>query len=151
MDSKVTKFIGLWKDLMLYWLNLILSSNQGVALFRQKQILKSNRHKNLQKQNNEDSFFELLNAWLHFTYKNFPIPASTETFLDRPIFLNPQAKLDYCSDKPFSYRIPPRNIFRKSLQPDLISQWHLTRNYVFLLPSLKEYINLLWNLIGSHF
>ena len=99
---------------MLYWLNLILSSNQGVALFRQKQIFRSNRHKNFQKQNNEDSFFELLSAWLHFINKNFPILASTEMFLDRPVFLNPQTKLDFGSDKPFFYRIPPRNIFRKS-------------------------------------
>ena len=44
----------LWKDLMLYRLNLTLNSNQGLALFRKKQNLKSNRHKNLQKRNNED-------------------------------------------------------------------------------------------------
>ena len=47
---------------MLYRLNLILNSNQGLALFRQKQILRSNRHKNLQKQNNEDLFIQLLNS-----------------------------------------------------------------------------------------
>ena len=37
----------LWKDLMLYRLNidLILNSNQDLALFRQKQILRYNRHK----------------------------------------------------------------------------------------------------------
>ena len=29
---------ALWKDLMLYWLKLILNSNQGLSLFRQKQI-----------------------------------------------------------------------------------------------------------------
>ena len=47
-----------WKDLILYWLNieLILNSNQGLALFRQKQILRYNWHRNLQKQNNEDFF-----------------------------------------------------------------------------------------------
>ena len=28
-----------WKDLMLYSLKLILNSDQGLALFRQKQIL----------------------------------------------------------------------------------------------------------------
>ena len=27
-----------WKDLKLYWLNLILDSNQGLVLFRQTQI-----------------------------------------------------------------------------------------------------------------
>ena len=36
---------ALWKDLMLYRLNLILNSNQGLALFRQNQILRSIRHK----------------------------------------------------------------------------------------------------------
>ena len=34
---------ALWKDLMLYRLNLILNSNQGLALFRQNQILRSTR------------------------------------------------------------------------------------------------------------
>ena len=38
---------------MLYWLNLKNNSNQGLCLFRQKQILWSSRHKNLQNQNNE--------------------------------------------------------------------------------------------------
>ena len=37
---------ALWKDLMLYRLNLILNSNQRLALFRQNQILRSIRHKN---------------------------------------------------------------------------------------------------------
>ena len=31
---------AIWKDLMLYWLKLILNSEQDLALFRQKQILK---------------------------------------------------------------------------------------------------------------
>ena len=72
---------ALWKDLMLYWLNidLILNSNQGLALFRQKQILRYNRHKNLQKQNNEDFFIQLLNAWLHFTNNKFPTRGRSRT------------------------------------------------------------------------
>ena len=37
-----------WKDLILYRLKLILNSNQGLALFRQKQFFISNRHKNVQ-------------------------------------------------------------------------------------------------------
>ena len=41
---------------MLYRLNLKLNSNQGLALARQKQILRSTRHKNLSNQNNQDSF-----------------------------------------------------------------------------------------------
>ena len=55
---------SLWKNLILYQFNLILNYNKGLALFRQKQIL---RFKHLQKQNNEDSFIQLLNALLHFT------------------------------------------------------------------------------------
>ena len=31
-------------------------------------------HKNLQKQNKEDFFFELLYAWLHLINNNFPPP-----------------------------------------------------------------------------
>ena len=56
------------------WLELILSSDQNPALFREKQILRSTSHKNLQKQNNEDFFIQLLYAWLHLTNNNFPAP-----------------------------------------------------------------------------
>ena len=44
-------------------LNLILNSNEGLALFRRKQILMSNTHENLQKQNKEYLFIQSLNAW----------------------------------------------------------------------------------------
>ena len=53
MDSKIIESYRCWKDLILYRLNLILNSNQGLALLRQTQILRSTRHKKLQKQNNE--------------------------------------------------------------------------------------------------
>ena len=65
MDSKIIETTNtLQKDLMLYRLNidLILNSNQALALFRQKRIVRYNRHKKLQKQNNEDLFIQLLNA-----------------------------------------------------------------------------------------
>ena len=39
------------KDLVFYQLNLMLSANQGLPLFRQTQTQK--RHKSLQKHNNE--------------------------------------------------------------------------------------------------
>ena len=52
--------------------DLILKSNQVLGLFRQKQILRYNRHKNLKKQDNEDCFIQLLNAWLCFINKKFP-------------------------------------------------------------------------------
>ena len=57
---------------MLYRLKSILTSDQGLALSRQKQILRTTSYKNLQKQNNEDFFIQLLYAWLHLNNKNFP-------------------------------------------------------------------------------
>ena len=41
---------------MMYWSNLKNNSNQGLYLFRQKQIVRSSRQKNLQNQNNEVFF-----------------------------------------------------------------------------------------------
>ena len=61
----------LWKDLMLHQLKLILNSDQGPPLFRQKQILRSTSHKNLQKQGNEDFFIQILYAGLHLTNYSF--------------------------------------------------------------------------------
>ena len=101
---------ALWKDLMLYWLNLILNSNQGLALFRQNQILQSTRHKNLQKHNNEDLFTQLLNVWLYFTIINFHTPISIEEILDQPFSLKLHTKLDFNLDNPYFYCIPPKNI-----------------------------------------
>ena len=99
MDSKINKPTkAVWEDLILYRLNLILNSNQGLALFRQTQIFRSTRHKNFQKQNNEDFFIQLLNAWLHFTNNNFPTLTPIEEILDQPIFLNPLTKLGFSSD-----------------------------------------------------
>ena len=50
---------ALWKGFMLYSLNLKNNSNQGLCLFRQKQILRSSKHKNFQNQNNEVFFRNL--------------------------------------------------------------------------------------------
>ena len=41
-----------WKDLILHRLNLILNSNQGLALLRQTQILRSTRHRKLKNKTN---------------------------------------------------------------------------------------------------
>ena len=94
----------------MYWFNLILNSNQGLAFFRQKQILRSNRHKNLQKQKNEDFFVQLLNAWIHLANNNLSTWTSAEEILGQPIFLNPHTKLDFSSGNPYFYCIPPNNI-----------------------------------------
>ena len=69
-------------------LKLILNSDQGLALFKQTQILTGLLvTKNLQK--SEDFFIQLLYAWLHLTNNNFPAFISIEEILDQPIFLNP--------------------------------------------------------------
>ena len=104
---------SLWKYLMLYWLNinLILNSYQGLALLRQKKIPRYNSHKNLQKQDNEDFFIQLINVWLHFTNNNFSAPMSMEEILHQPIHLNPYTKLlDFSSNKSCFYCIPSKNI-----------------------------------------
>ena len=93
MDSKVIKSYQ-----CSHAVSIELNSNQGLAYFRQKHILRSNRHRNLQKQNNEDFFIQLVNAWLHFTSNNFPVPTALEKILDQPIFSNPHTKLDFSSD-----------------------------------------------------
>ena len=97
---------------MLYRLNidLILNSNQVLALFRQKRIVTYNRHKKLKKQNNKDFFIQLLNAWLHFTNNKFPAPMPKEEILDQSIHINPHTKLDFSSDNPCFYFIAPKNI-----------------------------------------
>ena len=51
---------ALWKDLVLYRLNLNLKFNQGLSLFRQNQILRSTRHSNLEKDNSEDFLYKFL-------------------------------------------------------------------------------------------
>ena len=70
MDSKTIKDNllrfnnDLWKSVTLYLLNLKLNSDQGLALFRQKQIVRSIRHKNLENKNNEAVFRKLSSDYL---------------------------------------------------------------------------------------
>ena len=137
---------------MLYRFNLILDSNQSLTLFRQKQIFRSNRHKNSQKQDNEDSFFKLVNTWLHFTNSNFPTPASTEKILNHPIFLNVHTKLNFCSDNPYFYCIPPSSNFLSDIWREITANheriyklvidfdWkHLLRTETFQKSLLKTF------------
>ena len=58
------------------------------------------------------------------------LATSIEEILDQPLFLNPHTKVDFNSDNPYFYYIPPRNISDKFatirdicrfLQPDFIS------------------------------
>ena len=75
-----------------------MNSNQCLALFRQKQIFRSNRLEDLQKQENRDFFIQLVNARIRFTNSNFPTPKSIEEYLDQPMFLNRNTKLGFSSD-----------------------------------------------------
>ena len=70
-------------------LKLILNSDHGLALFRQKHVLTSLLvPKNLQKKI-EDFFIQLPCAWPHLTNNNFPAFISVEEIFDQHIFLNP--------------------------------------------------------------
>ena len=90
-----------------------MNSNHGLALFRHNQILRPIVHRNLPKYNNEDFFIQLLNARLHLTNNDFPTPTSSEEIFDQPLFLNSHTKLDFNSNNPYFYRIPPNNISDK--------------------------------------
>ena len=70
----------------------------------------------MQKQNNENFFIQLLNAWLHFTNNKFPTPMPIEEIFDQPIHLNPYTKLEFSSDNLCFYCIPPKNISDKILE-----------------------------------
>ena len=95
-------------------MNLNLNSNHGQPFFRQKHILRSNRHKHLQKQSNEDFFVQLLNARIHLANNNLPTLTSAEELVHQPIFLNTHTKLDLISGNPDFYCIHPRNFTEKT-------------------------------------
>ena len=70
--------------MLCYQLSLILNYNQGLALFREKQVLRFISRKHLQKRNNEDFFMQSLNAtWLHFTNNNFYATTPVQEILDQ--------------------------------------------------------------------
>ena len=78
MDSKIINSSNaLWKDLMLYKLNLILNSYQDLVLLKQKQIIGSVKiHYSIfkiAKPNNEAFLILLINALLHLTNNNSPL------------------------------------------------------------------------------
>ena len=94
IDSKVIKSRQCSLEGSHAVLKLILNYDQGLALFRQKQILTdllgTKRYKN-----NKDFFIQLLYAWLHLSNNNFPALISIEEILDQPIFLNLHTRLDF--------------------------------------------------------
>ena len=75
-------------------LKLILNSDHGLALLKQKQIL-TGLIVTEKLQKSEDFFIQLLYAWLHLTNNNFPAFISIEEILDQPIFLNPHTRVNF--------------------------------------------------------
>ena len=116
---------ALWRDLMLYWLNLILNPNQGLVPFRQTQIFRSTRHKNLRKLNNDTFLYSGLILALISPITNL-LSLRIWKSLEPSINLHPHTKLNISSNNPYFYSIPPKKIKEKftinrDLQPCLIS------------------------------
>ena len=72
-------------------LKLILNSDHGLALFRQKQTLTGLLVTKIYKKG-EYFFIQLLYTCLHLTNNTFPAFISIEEILDQPTFLNPQTQ-----------------------------------------------------------
>ena len=72
MDSKVIKSHQSSVERSHVLLKLILNSDQGLALLRQKQVLTKGLLVTKIYKKSEDFFNQLLYAWLHLTNNNFP-------------------------------------------------------------------------------
>ena len=144
MDTKVIKSYqsSLERSAVLIEIN-----SEFWSLFRQKaDLYRSTSHKNLQKQNNEDSFIQSLSLCLA-TYNQqqllFPASIPIEEILHQPICLNPHTRLDF--------KYPPRSISDKFtiirdlcwfLQPGLLISYTLFRKKLdFPTVNHKRYIN----------
>ena len=100
MDSKFIKShrCSLERSHAVFRLKLILNSDQDLTLSRQKQILTGllTSDKNLQKQNNEDFFIQLLYACQDTSHQQqHPSPISIEEILVQPMSSNPHTKLNF--------------------------------------------------------
>ena len=104
MDSKVIKSHQCSLERSHLVLKLILNSDQGLALFRQKQILTGLLVTKIYKKS-EDFFIQLLYAWLHLTNNNFPAFISIEEILDQPILLNPRMDVKHPTQEYFKFTI----------------------------------------------
>ena len=99
---------------------LILDSDQGLALFRQKQILTGLLVTKIYKKS-EDFFIQLLYAWLHLTNNNFPAFISIEEILDQPIFLNPHTRMYFKHPTQIYFKFTITRDLCRFLQPGLTS------------------------------
>ena len=82
----------------------------------------------------------------------------SKKFLTKPYFLNPHTKLDFSSDNPYFYSIPPRNISDKFniirglsrfLLPGLISSTIFDEKLGFPTVSYKRIYKLIMDLIPN--
>ena len=73
MDSKVIKSYQCSVERSHVVLKLSLNSDQGLALFRQKQILITGLLVTKIYKKSEHFLIQLLYAWLHLTNNNFPV------------------------------------------------------------------------------
>ena len=126
-------------------LKLILNSDLGQSLFRQKHTdpYRSTSHKNLQKK--WRFLYRLLYAWLYLTNNNFPAFISIISILDQPIFLNAHTRMDF--------KHPTQEYFKFTIIRDLCRflQQGLTSFTIFTkillgFPTANQtrYLNLLW-------
>ena len=122
MDSKVIKSHQCSLERSHLVLKLILNSDQGLALFRQKQILTGLLVTKIYKKS-EDFFIQLLYAWLHLTNNNLPaFNIYRRNSWPTNIFkLKPHIRMDFKhpAQKYFKFTII-RDLCR-FLQPDLTS------------------------------
>ena len=108
-------------------LKLILNSDHGLALLKQKQILTGLLlTKNLQK--SEDFFIQLLYAWLHLTNNNFPAFISIEEILDLPMLLNQHTRMDFKHPTQEYFRFTIIMDLCRFLQPGLTSSTIFHKN-----------------------
>ena len=139
---------ALWKNVMLYWLKLILNSDQDLAFSWQKHSYRSTSHKNLQNQNNENFFIQLLYAWLHRTNNNIPPSyliyrrnsCPTHSFKSKhQIDFKHHPTQEYFRQI-YHYLGP----FCRFLLPGLISSTIFCKKLVFPTVNHKRYIELHW-------
>ena len=98
----------LWKDLMYTdWTQLSILLK--VYPFLDKTRFLGLKEHTYAKAKHLGFIIQLLNACLYFTNSNFLTPTSREDIFDIPIFLNPQANLDFSSDNLYLYCIPTGN------------------------------------------
>ena len=109
-------------------LKLILNSDQGLALFRQKQILTGLLVTKIYKKS-EDFFIQLLYAWLHLTNNNFPAFISIEEILDQPLFLNPHTRMDFKHPTPEYFKFTIIRDLCRFLEPGLTSSTIFHKNF----------------------